>query len=243
MLDEQRKLAMEAAEKNARAEATLEAVKKFQEIQMQNGNKKEWTAEEWDAFKEKTGISREALVAIDNAFGQKLSDVEKTYSTRAQQAEERAKTLEERFQRLEKNKNYDNTKREYLRNKPQFARYEKEIDEFISDYPEEMRNDPEKSKKLFEKAETFIKGKVGDKEMRRNPGGSERFGSGEQEDREEEETTYDFSDLRSHERSLMEKIVPTKERLDDLKKNKHDIKGDMGVMINTRSEFDKYNKH
>jgi hypothetical protein len=241
MLEEQRKLSRETAERAAKAEGMLEAVKTFQQMQATNGGKKEWSQAEWDEFKEKTGIGKEAIVAIDNAFGAKLADVERTYSERASKAEERAKQLENRFQDMEKTKSYDKAKSDYLRNKPQFARYEKDIDDFLSDYPAEMRNDPEKSKKLFEKAEIFIKGKVGSNEMRKPAGGSERFGSGD-DTTTDEPIELDFSDLRSHERAMIEKIIPTKEREQLLKDNKHDLKGDMGVMINTRNEFEKYNK-
>ena len=238
-IEEQRKLAQEAAEKAARAEGALEALKNFQAMQ---GNKQpEWTQEQWDEFKEKTGISKDALVAIDGAVGAKISDMATKFEERTRQAEERAKKAEERYNEFEKTNTYSKIKTEYFKTKPQFARYEKEIDEFLSDYPTEIRQDKEKMGRLLEKAETFIKGKVGDKGFTRNTGSPRFNGTNDMED-EPEEVEADLSDLRSHERVMVEKILPSKENTDLLKKYRHDLKGDNGVMISSKEEFDKYKK-
>lgn len=242
MLEEQRRLAQEAAEKNAKAEGMLEAVKTFQQMQANNGGKREWSKEEWDAFTEKTGFTKEGITAIDSAVTSRLTEAEHKFQELARKAEERAKLAEERVSQIERGRTYESQKRDFLSTRPQFARYEKDFSEFVDEFPTEMKSDPEKLKKIFEKAEVYIKGKVGDKMMKKDFGGSNRFGSGDNDSREEEDETVDLSDLRSHERALVEKIVPSKEKRDMLKNYKHDLKGENGVMYNSRSEWDKYNK-
>ena len=240
-LEEQRRLAKETAERAAKAEGMLEA---FKTMQAQGQNREQqWTDAQWDEFKEKTGIGKEALVAIDGAVGAKITEMSNKFEERARVAEERARKTEEKYAEFEKTNTYSKIKSEYFSKKPQFARYEKEIDEFLSDYPSETRHDSEKMSKLLEKAEVFIRGKVGEKAMGRNPGGSNRFGDSQDEGRDDGPMETDFSDLRAHERMAMEKIVPSKENLDLLKKYKHDLKGDMGVMISSKEEFDNPRKH
>jgi len=238
-IEEERRKAQEAREAAARAEGMVEALKSTQNTQQKPP---EWTEEQWTAWEEKTGMKREGLAALDNVMGAKIAEINRSVEERVKQAEDRAKKTEDRYAELEKSKNYDRTKSEYFAKKPQFSRYEKEIDEFLSDYPDTIKNDKEKMGKLLEKAEVYIKGKVGEKNMRNTPNGSARFGSNDDEGDNGEEMPTDFSDLRSHERATMEKIVPDREKLDRLNKYRHDLKGDGGVMISAKEEFDKYNK-
>lgn len=241
MLEEQRRLAKEAGENKSKAEGMLEAIKTFQQMQASNGGKKEWSTEEWAAFQEKTGISKEGINAIDSALGSRLTDVENKFEARARQAEERAKAAESKYEEFEKTRSFESYKRDYFSKKPQFSRYEKDFDEFLSEFPAEARKDPARLDGIFKKAETYVKGKVGETEMRRNTNGSTRFGNDER-DNEEERQQVDLSDLRSFERLTVEKILPTKEREEQLKANRHDMKGDAGVMVNSKADWDKYKK-
>lgn len=227
-------------EQLAKAEGAIEAIRSFQQTQVNKAP--EWSKEQWEEFEEKTGLKKETLTTIDNVFGAKLKAVEGQFEERAKKAEDKAREIEEKYKTLESRRSFENQTKEYLAKKPQFAKYEKDFNEFINEFPEETRKDPVKLAKLFDRAEIYIKGKVGEKEMRKTTGGSQRFGVDETTSEETEELTPDLSDLRAHERLTVEKILPTAEKNKLLQENKHDLKGDQGVMINSRAEWDKYKK-
>lgn len=239
-LEEQRKVASEARERAAKAEGAMEALKTLHS-QQSNTGQKIWGDEEWKNFEEKTGFTKEGITAIDAAVGTKINEVERKFEERTKQAEERARMAEDRYNSFEKTRNFESKTREYLSTKPQYAKYEKEITEFINDYPEETRKDPAKLAKLFDKAEIYIRGKVGEKGMRRSIGGSDRLGSDESGDIEDN-SEVDLSGLRSFERATVERIIPSKEKREALKAHKHDLQGENGIMISGKEEWDKYNK-
>lgn len=241
VIEGQRKSAEEARERAAKAEGAIEALKSFQTTTVSSGGN-QWTEEQWTKWEEETGMKRSVIIGIDNAVTAKIKDVETKFEERARKAEERAKAAEEKYQQHERGRDFEKQTREYISKKPHFAKYEKEFNEFVSEFPEESRKDPARLAKIFEKAEVYIKGKVSmEKPVKRTPGGSDRFGSDEETD-VDEETKPDLSDLRAHERLVVERIVTSKEKNDELKKYRHDLKGDDGVMISGKHDWDKYNK-
>jgi len=239
IFDEQSKQVSEARERAAKAEGAVEAMRVFQ--QSQTTGTKVWGEEEWKKFEEETGFTKAGITAIDNALGSKIRDVETKFEERTRKAEERAKAAEDKYSVYEGKRAFEGQVKEYLGKKPQFARYENEFNEFLSDYPEETRKDPTKLAKLFDKAEIYIKGKLGDKEMRKTSGGSPRFGSDGSEEIEDTDS-MDLSGLRPHERATVERLAITKENKELLKTHRHDLKGENGVMIDARKEWDKYDK-
>jgi hypothetical protein len=200
-----------------------------------------WTDAQWQEWEGKTGMKREALLTMENVVSTRLSEMQRNVNERVSAAELRAKQAEDKYNDFDKVRSYETTKRGYLSNKPQYAKYEKDFDEFVNEFPEEMRKDPKKLESIFAKAEIYIRGKVGDKNMRRDASGSERFGrdSGSNEIPDED---IDLTGLRGYERNTIEKIITTKEGNDKLRANMHDLQGGQGIMINAKSEWDIYKK-
>lgn len=238
-LQEKDRLLAEERERRAKAEGMAEGMKTAAAAKPEPAQR-QWTEEEWTAWEEKTGMKREALTTMQTVLGAQSESIKAEMNERIRQAEDKARKAEERYAQFENTRSYENTKRDYLQKRPQFARYEKDFDEFVKDFPDEFKRDPAKLEGLFNKAETYIKGKIGG-EMNRNISRNTRYGSNYEPEGEQEEQV-DLSDLRSHERLTVEKILPTKEKEDKLKANRHDMKGDAGIMINSRDEWDKYKK-
>ena len=234
-LDEQQKMLSQATEGKVRAEAMLETYQKV--IQGQTAPPKEWDAEQWKDFEEKHGMSKEQLTLVDNLVGNRLNEINKSVDERLKASDERARLAEARVGEFEKRSTFATFKSDYFKGKPAYSRYEKEFDEFLKDYPEETKKDPVKLASIFSKAEIYVKGKVGEKTMKRDNSGSLRFDRGS-EDVETEAAEYDMSDLRDHEKLTIGRILPSKENEELLKKYKHDLKGDAGIMISGKDEWD-----
>lgn len=230
----------EERERRAKAEGAAEALKSIPHQQQQQAP--EWTKEQWEEWEEKTGMKKEAALTLNNILSAKTAEIEKAVEERVRKAEERAKQAESRYEQFESSRSYESAKRDYLTKRPQFAKYEREFDEFVKDFPDDVKKDPTRLGSLFQKAEVYIKGKVGDTGMRKTNSGSARFGSDDGDDKTDEVEDYDLSDLRPHERLTIGRILPSKEKNEKIKANRHDLKGDNGVMINSQNEWDKYNK-
>jgi hypothetical protein len=241
-MEENQKLLMQAETEKAKLQGAMETMKQMASQQTQgNTQQAAWTDDQWASWEEKTGMKREQLVILDNIAKTHTESTRKEFEEKVKQAEERARLAEGRITEFEKSRTYDSYKTSYFKTKPAFARYEKDFDEFIKDFPEDVKKDPTRLNSLFEKAETYIKGKVGEKAMRDTKGGSTRFDRGDEEDATTTEDV-DLSDMRPHERMTVEKLIRGKEENDSLKKYRHDLKGDAGIMINAKDEWDKFNK-
>lgn len=239
LLEEKDRKLAEEREKRAKAEGAAEALKNIP-IQPTQQQQKEWTNEEWEAWEEKNGMKREALMAVGNFVDAKTKGLADAYEERARKAEERAKAIEDKYGQFEKSRAYEGNKKDYLKKHPEYSRYESEFDDFVKDFPDEIKNDKAKLENIFNKATVYIKGKVGEKEMHKNYGGSQRFGSENDQPNQDEPDEVDLSDLRDHERLTIQRILPSKEQNERLKQYRHDVKGDAGVMISSREEFDKW---
>ena len=237
-LERKEALLAEEREKRARAEGAAEALKNVPAPTQQQ--QREWSEDEWAAWEEKNGMKREALVAFGNFVDAKTKGLKDEYEERAKRAEERAKAIEDKYSQFEKGRTYESAKNDYLKKHPEYSRYESEFDEFIKDFPDDVKNDKAKLDSVLSKAAIYVKGKIGDKEMHKSYGGSRRFGSGEDEEEGNETEEADLSDLRDHERLTVQRIIPDKDKMERLKKYRHDVKGDSGVMISSREEFDKW---
>ena len=139
----------------------------------------------------------------------------------------------------------DATTKEFLAKKPEFARYEKDIKDFLNDYPETDRSNPEKLKKLLEKAETYVKGKVGEKAMRQdNTQGSARFGgtgTGAGDAGGDEDDKLDTTGLPEYEKATLGRLATrTKEEKETYKKHFDPSKG--GVVLSMEADFNAVKK-
>jgi hypothetical protein len=190
-------------EEKAKLEGQLEAAKSFlsQKDTTPQQAQQSWTEEQWQEFTEKTGMTKEQLMVIDNIFKIKEQEWEKKLKETENKALEAHKKLEE----FEKKSNYEKEIYNYFKSKPAFLRYEKDIQDFLNDYPEEVKKDPVKLKSLLAKAETYVKGKVGDK-MTDKSYSSQKFNKGEERE-EVDELEVDTSDMRDFERLTIERKV------------------------------------
>jgi len=215
--------ARQAEEARIRAEAERDAVKELAN-QARAGQGAGWSEEQWQQFTEKTGLSRDAVLATGQMAQELVAKATKELDERVKKAEERAARAEERAGRLESTRTEDSVKADFLRGRPNLQRYQKDVDDFLADFPAEIKQDPVKLKGLLEKAELYVKGKVGDKLMRTGPAGSTRGGASFDRGSEDhpdagegDELEPDVSGLDRHQADLVRSIVPSKERLKSLR--------------------------
>ena len=231
----QDKALKEANEAKIKAEAQLEVFKQMQQTQ-HNQPAQQLTEEQWKDFEEKTGMTKQQLMAMDAIGKQHAEYVSKEFDSKVKRAEERASKAEERLKSFETERSSETVKKKFYLEKPALSRYESDINDFLSDYPAEMKSDPEKLKGLLVKAETFIRGKIGDRYMRGNDTkGSARFtGGSNNETNDEEDESIDVEGLPEGSKRLVERIRPSKEKVEDFKKN---YDGE-GVKIHSKNEWD-----
>lgn len=228
---------IKATEARAKAETLLQTMQSMANTQQPP---KEWTPEQWKDFEEKTGLTKDQLMIVDNIAKSHIDLARNEFSEKAKKAEDRAAQAEERVKVYEKDKSYDGFKKDYFSKNPAYGRYEKDFDEFIGAFPAEIKNDPAKLTDIFSKAALYVKGKVGEKNMR-TTGGGVRFDAGGDEE-ESKDVEADLRGLRPYEKLLVGGLVPSKDDMDRLGKYQHDLKGDNGVMISGKEEWDKYKK-
>jgi len=197
---------------------------------------KQWSEEEWKNYEEKTGLNREQLAIMDSIAKSHSDHTNKEISERLKLAEAKAKAAEDKLSSFEGSRNYDGSKKTYFKDKPELKKYENDIDSFLSKYPKDMLNDPATLKELLGTAEIYIRGKVGEKNMK-------GFKRGDDVNEDEEDIdSIDTTGLRSYEKNTLARIYPSKESKELLKKYRHDIQGDAGVQINGKEEWDRVEK-
>ena len=237
-LAKQQEALIKTTEAKAKAEAMLETFKSLNNTQQAP---KEWTAEQWKEFEEKTGLNKDQLLIVDNIAKAHIDTARKSFDDRAKDAEERAKRAEERLQGFEKDKSYDGYKKDYFSKNPAYARYEKDFDEFVNLLSPEAKTDPAKLNDVFSKASVYVKGKVGEKTLKTTTG-SNRFDNGDGTQDDIESGEVDLTGLRESEQLVVKRILPTKEGSEKLKKYQHDLKGEGGVSYNGKEDWSKYSK-
>lgn len=215
----------QAEEARIRAEAERDAFKQLMG-QAQSGQTGSWSDEQWTRLEEQTGLKKEAFLANAQVAKELVDKATKSLEDRSRKAEERAAKAEERLNRIEGARTEDSVKTDFFKSRPNLQRYQQDVESFLSDYPEESRRDPVKLKGLLEKAEIYVKGKVGDK-MRTSAsvGGGPRFGRDDETmHREEEEVVPDTEGLDAHQANLIQRINPPKEELKRLKEQASDLR-------------------
>lgn len=233
-LEKQETLLRQIQEDKSKLEGMVEGLKSII-ANSQNAQTQQpvWTEEQWREFEEKTGFTKDQLMIVDSLTRTQLQEISKAFEEKIKQAEEKAKSAEQKLYEMESKERTQKIIKEYFKNKPSFLRYEEEINNFLSDYPEEVKKDPERLKKVLEKAEAYIKGKVGDKFSK---GDKMRFNTTSEEPEFEE---VNFNGLKPHEKLTIMKAYDNVKREEEIiKKYKHDLKGDAGVMISSREEFE-----
>lgn len=237
--DAREKELADAKEARIKAEAQLEVFKTMQQTKVENAGPTQLSAEQWTQFEEQTGMTKQQLMAMDAIGRQHADAAKKDFDAKVRQAEERAARAEQELNGFKNERGTDSAKRKFYADKPALARYETEINDFLADFPAEMKSDPEKLKGLLVKAETYIKGKLGDKFMRGNDTkGSARFNRGGDDYKDgddAEETTVDTSGLPGQSKRLVENLhSSTKDREADWKKNYDG----QGIKLSNRDEFE-----
>lgn len=162
-----------------KAEAELSATKAFLEAQ-KTGQVSQVTEEQWKALEDSTGVSRNAYIANANITQQQIEKLKAELSGKIKDSEEKALKAEQRLESYTRQSSAEKTLNTLLESKPQLARYKADVKQFVDMFPEQDRSDPEKLKTILANAETWVKGKVGDK-MRLNSGSSPRLGGGNEE--------------------------------------------------------------
>lgn len=208
-----------------KAEAELEAFKKIQAAAStaQNQGSQQWTEEQWSQFEAQYGVSRQQAQVMMGLSQQAVQAAERTWGEKISKAEERAKKAEDRMTEFESRNHTDLVKQDYLRDRPALKRYEADVEEFLAQFPK--TEDKAELKKRLGMAETYVKGKVGEKNMRTNgEQGGPRFNRGNDLNAPEDFADVDLRGLKDSERQTVSKILPTKEKEEVLRK--HDLHGD-----------------
>lgn len=208
--------ARKAEEAKARAEAERDAFQ--QGVTAANAQKstetRPWTDEEWTAYEERTGLSRKQTEALAQLNAAQQAEAEKKIESRIAAAEKKAIEAEERLKRFETKSGSDSIKNDYLGARPNLARYKSDFDEFLSKFPDEQKQDPKAYKDLLSLAETYVKGKVGEKAMNQKPVGSASVGGfggggenhGNPADKQEEGQAIDASGFQPYEQQTVRKL-------------------------------------
>jgi hypothetical protein len=204
-IEEAQERARKADEARIRAEAERDTIKSITDSRnAQPAPNAQISEEQWKNIEETTGQNRQAYIANANVASQIANNMRAELDKKVAAAEEKAKKAEERLARLEAGLGADSTKRDFYASKPALARYKADVEEFLSDYPESMKSDPKELQRLLGKAETFVKGKVGDK-MRTEK--SPRLGGNSESSDDIETVELDTSDLRPREAEFVRGLV------------------------------------
>ncbi len=217
-------------EARIRAEAERDLLQKaIAESRAANtGQTPQWGDAEWNAFTERTNITKDQVAIHASMAQQQINIVERKLEERIQAAEKKAQEAEARAVRFEKNNSIEKEKKDYYARKPELARYDKDVEEFLSKFPEESKDTPEKLRDIISMAENYVRGKVGDK-MRTSPKLSN-----------ESEDEVDTTGLDDVEARNFRKIIPTREKMKIIEPltsaHRH------GIMIKSENEWDEADK-
>lgn len=165
-----------------KAEAERDAFIKAMELAKQGPQAQATVSDEqWNQLSEKTGMTKEAIMTNAQIAQQMVDAATKKMEEKLSAAEKKATDAEEKANRFEKSREQDKVRGDFYSSRPALTRHSKDVDEFVGMFPEEDRNDPKKLKDILNKAEIYIRGKVGDK-MKKESGSSPAFERGTETD-------------------------------------------------------------
>jgi hypothetical protein len=199
----------------ARAEAEASALKQVNEAS-RTGQVQEWSDSQWQEFESKTGMTRAAYLANASVANSMTEKLRQEFSGKMSATEERARKAEERAEKLERERQSEGVEKDFFDNKPSLSRYKSEVREFAGKFPEADRRDPAKYKDILSMAETYVRGKVGDK-MKITPGGSPRLGAGEAIEESSEDVDMTGLESESQQRLVRELHGEVRSRDKELK--------------------------
>lgn len=230
--------AAKAEESRIRAEAQLEAFKQVQAAQSGQSGGGGWTDEQWSAYSERTGVTKEQALAAAEIAQHEGRRVAQQFQGELEKATQRAVEAEKRLSKLESEQGTKEVKNEFFQAKPALARHKKVVDEFLAKFPEADQRDPAKLKELLDMAETYVKGKVGGS-MRPagDQGGGPRLRTNPNSEPEEEEEV-DTRGLKSYEADFVRKTAggiskESKQRLEEHASDRRD-----GIAVSGQKQWD-----
>lgn len=227
-----------------RAEAELDATKRFSTQPQTMPQAQAWTEEQWQQAETSSGMTRQQLITANTIADERAKAANKAIEERLKAAEDRAARAEEKANKFESSRGYDSQVNKFIDSKPALRAYKDDVEGFLNKFPEDMKKDPAKLKELMADAEVYVRGKVGGNKMRSSGNGSSaRLGGGNEFDEQDSAPSIDLSDLDDrHQRRVVEDIWEETKGVDTKDLEKYLSNDKTTVKISAEDEFKNWKK-